>query len=45
MILDCLAYMISSFVNRSRDNVTTSVCCEQLSLKTQPVLSIMSNNL
>ena len=27
------------------DNVTTSVCCEQLSLKTQPVLSIMYTNL
>ena len=27
------------------DNVTTSVCCEQLSLKTQPVLSIMNTNL
>ena len=27
------------------DNVTTSACCEQLSLKTQPVLSIMNTNL
>ena len=27
------------------DNVTTSVCCEQLSLKAQPVLSIMCKNL
>ena len=27
------------------DNLTTSVCCEQLSLKTQPVLSIMYTNL
>ena len=26
------------------DNVTTFVCCEQLSLKTQPVLSIMWEN-
>ena len=33
--------MISSFVTEVVDNVTTSVCCEQLSLKTQLVLYIM----